>query len=138
MLKVNMLFVNFINSLNLAHKHKDKELFFKANKLIINFCDFLQKHGLIFSYQLQTLHNTEYITVILKYYRNTPILAQIKIVATTTLPKTMDARSAQNLFLNQLKTTGLLVLSTTKGIAFLAEAKKNNLGGSVLVEIHIF
>lgn len=135
MLKVNTLFLNFINSLNLAHKHKHKEFVFKANKLIINFCLFLQQNGLIFGYSLHTLNNTLYITVLLKYYRNTPIFSQLKHIPTTAKTKVLTAAQVSNLF---FKNAGFLIISTTMGICFLSKAQEKKIGGVLLAQLFLF
>lgn len=135
MLNVNLLFIQFLNSLVHAHNNNNKIFVFKTNQLICNFCSFLKNKGLIFSYSIHTFNNNKYITVFFKYYRNTPMFRNILAFSRKNSKQILSNKDIARLF---FKTQGLFVISTTKGILLMPDAYYQGLGGILLAKILLF
>ncbi len=92
----------------------------------------LKSEGFITNFYLEKKENNKKsLMVDLKYYEGTPVIREIKRISkpgrrvysrATSIPKIQNG-------------LGLAIISTTKGVMFDVDARKNNIGGEVICKV---
>lgn len=130
-LKKNMKVVNYpvgdflirIKNAALADK---RELDVSETKLIKAVADVLKKEG----YLEKVTEKQGKLNIRLAYRRKKPVLFKLKLVSKPGLRVYMTVKE-----LEKIKGPSIFILSTPKGVISSQEAKKERLGGEVIVEI---
>lgn len=100
----------------------------KINEKILTI---LLNEGYISSFEVENTKEREFI-VYLKYYNSKPVIETIKRVSKPSLRVYKDVKNLPKI-LNGL---GVAIVSTSKGIMTSTQAKKENVGGEVLLYVY--
>lgn len=131
MVKDIKLIHQLVTSIKTAYIAKNKFARVKMNKKIYKILDFLQENGYILYY---TKNQKDFkIHIYLKYDTQNAYLFQLKPLQRTGENKTVSYRKLVLL----IKKYPLGIISTKKGLMFLMDAIKLQIGGTLLFEIKL-
>jgi small subunit ribosomal protein S8 len=123
---------NLISILNLSSNRKIKECFVPCTKINKKIIYLLLSLGFINNFTINI--DKKYISVILKY--NNELDSAIKKIKIISKPGNKIYINYKNIIkLSLKKTTGIFLLSTSKGIVTSQQAYKLKIGGEVLLYI---
>jgi len=105
----NFIIGDLISRINVGSKGHLKSIKVLNNKISLNIINLLYKNGLIIGYKFEF----DFILVLLKYFKNKPIISKIKLVST---PGKKVYWSLNKLGYMQSHLNELYVISTSKGI----------------------
>lgn len=109
----------------------DEDVLIVDSKLNRHVCEVLVGEGFIAEFEKKDVEKKPYLNVHLKYYSDKPVISDIRRISKSSkrvykksrdLPKIVDG-------------FGILIVSTPKGVMSHLNAKKQNLGGEVLIEV---
>lgn len=121
---------DMITRIRNAQMARKEKVSFPASKLKKSVLEVLKKAGYIESYELTAVEKPE-LTVYLKYFENKPVIEAIRRVSKPGLRIYTEAKTIAS----KKKKLGIQILSTSKGVIDDAEARRQNQGGEVLVEV---
>jgi small subunit ribosomal protein S8 len=116
---------------------KNAQMMGKEDVLIIDsklnrcVCEVLVDEGFVQRFEKQDIEKKPYLNVFLKYYSDKPVIADMKRVSKSSKRVYKKARELPKI----VNGFGVLIVSTPKGVMSHLNAKKQNLGGEVLIEV---
>ena len=122
---------DLIVRLKTANKNKKSSISFAGSKLVTSILDVLKSEGYITNYKIINRNNRKTTIVELKYHNLIPTINGIKQISKPGL-RVYQPCEALPKVLNGL---GIAVISTSKGILTDEQARKQRLGGEVLLHV---
>ncbi len=114
-----------------AQQANHSEVSMMSSILKENVVKVLKEEGYILDYKTDSLeNNAKKLTIVLKYFKGTPVISKIKRVSR---PGLRIYKSVSEL--KPIPGFGIYILSTSKGVLSHTNAKSMNVGGEVICEV---
>jgi len=109
----------------------DEDVLVIDSKLNRCVCEVLADEGFIEKFEKTDVEKKPYLNVLLKYYSDKPVISDIKRISKSSKRVYKKSRDLPKIVVG----FGILIVSTPKGVMSHLNAKKQNLGGEVLIEV---
>ena len=123
---------NTISAMKNGHLSGRTKVFVPFSKFIYKFLLVLKDEGYISEVSLEETDSAiKRIIISLKYYRNKGVISDIKVVSKPSRRVYWSVKEFKSFYGG----LGLFIISTSRGILSINEARKQNIGGEVLCGI---
>ncbi|WP_292981834.1 30S ribosomal protein S8 [Nitrosomonas sp.] len=111
-----------------AQASEKKEIKLPSSRIKLSILKILEEEGYIQKYQENTEQKKRYVVITLKYFSGSPVISTIKRISK---PGLRIYKSKDNLP-NVMNGLGIGIISTSKGVLSIRQAKKIGVGGELL------